>query len=145
MIRRPPRSTLFPYTTLFRSRQRTPSFYLGQGGQARGLDADIERGWRVDRANASAGRASRDECGSGDAECALAAAGDARGDQAADGADRALDIDGGGGGEQNRPCGDSSSPGHLAQQGGQEDGVWLGLSDQPLGRRLSVWDVDCGQ
>src|SRR3990172_4599799 len=25
MIRRPPRSTLFPYTTLFRSRGRTPS------------------------------------------------------------------------------------------------------------------------
>src|SRR2546421_6005084 len=25
MIRRPPRSTLFPYTTLFRSRQRYPS------------------------------------------------------------------------------------------------------------------------
>src|SRR3712207_8200828 len=25
MIRRPPRSTLFPYTTLFRSRQRAPS------------------------------------------------------------------------------------------------------------------------
>src|SRR5215213_11241559 len=25
MIRRPPRSTLFPYTTLFRSRQRGPS------------------------------------------------------------------------------------------------------------------------
>src|SRR2546430_6536413 len=24
MIRRPPRSTLFPYTTLFRSRERTP-------------------------------------------------------------------------------------------------------------------------
>src|SRR3712207_7822346 len=29
MIRRPPRSTLFPYTTLFRSRQRT-----GDGGQS---------------------------------------------------------------------------------------------------------------
>src|SRR3712207_7179946 len=28
MIRRPPRSTLFPYTTLFRSRQ--PSSYAGQ-------------------------------------------------------------------------------------------------------------------
>src|SRR2546430_11051346 len=28
MIRRPPRSTLFPYTTLFRSRQR---FLLGRG------------------------------------------------------------------------------------------------------------------
>src|SRR6266478_8862928 len=25
MIRRPPRSTLFPYTTLFRSRRRTPA------------------------------------------------------------------------------------------------------------------------
>src|SRR2546426_7143411 len=25
MIRRPPRSTLFPYTTLFRSQQRTPA------------------------------------------------------------------------------------------------------------------------
>src|SRR2546422_3456877 len=27
MIRRPPRSTLFPYTTLFRSRARRPSLY----------------------------------------------------------------------------------------------------------------------
>src|SRR5258708_24513320 len=26
MIRRPPRSTLFPYTTLFRSRSKTPGF-----------------------------------------------------------------------------------------------------------------------
>src|SRR3712207_7560263 len=30
MIRRPPRSTLFPYTTLFRSRGRSPA--LGTGG-----------------------------------------------------------------------------------------------------------------
>src|SRR5437660_5056719 len=29
MIRRPPRSTLFPYTTLFRSRSCSPSEYLG--------------------------------------------------------------------------------------------------------------------
>src|SRR2546427_3517013 len=28
MIRRPPRSTLFPYTTLFRSRRRTAGAYL---------------------------------------------------------------------------------------------------------------------
>src|SRR3712207_8935754 len=28
MIRRPPRSTLFPYTTLFRSRPRDPDDYL---------------------------------------------------------------------------------------------------------------------
>src|SRR5256885_10226785 len=29
MIRRPPRSTLFPYTTLFRSHQRIPPFLSG--------------------------------------------------------------------------------------------------------------------
>src|SRR5947209_10913718 len=49
MIRRPPRSTLFPYTTLFRSRRR-PALELGRdrgagggGGArpgARSLDAD---------------------------------------------------------------------------------------------------------
>src|SRR2546430_8460153 len=31
MIRRPPRSTLFPYTTLFRSRENTEGQYLGRG------------------------------------------------------------------------------------------------------------------
>src|SRR2546430_12692793 len=31
MIRRPPRSTLFPYTTLFRSRNREESPRLGDG------------------------------------------------------------------------------------------------------------------
>src|SRR2546430_9019423 len=31
MIRRPPRSTLFPYTTLFRSRQRVERDELGEG------------------------------------------------------------------------------------------------------------------
>src|SRR2546429_2613026 len=40
MIRRPPRSTLFPYTTLFRSPRRT--LHRGaqrrDGGQARGQD-----------------------------------------------------------------------------------------------------------
>src|ERR1035441_7658139 len=30
MIRRPPRSTLFPYTTLFRSDQRRPQRYNGR-------------------------------------------------------------------------------------------------------------------
>src|SRR5256885_10171283 len=35
MIRRPPRSTLFPYTTLFRSRRR---------GRAGGLGGAVERG-----------------------------------------------------------------------------------------------------
>src|SRR2546429_1469977 len=31
MIRRPPRSTLFPYTTLFRSRLLVPALFLGLG------------------------------------------------------------------------------------------------------------------
>src|SRR3712207_8145011 len=39
MIRRPPRSTLFPYTTLFRSTQSRV-----EGGYGRDCDADDERG-----------------------------------------------------------------------------------------------------
>src|SRR3989449_5488560 len=34
MIRRPPRSTLFPYTTLFRSRERPPGFAVLSGDDA---------------------------------------------------------------------------------------------------------------
>src|SRR5256885_14667345 len=37
MIRRPPRSTLFPYTTLFRSGGLQPSLARGQAGARRGL------------------------------------------------------------------------------------------------------------
>src|SRR3712207_7427379 len=45
MIRRPPRSTLFPYTTLFRSRRRRrrPDFALLRRGRRRGGD-DARRG-----------------------------------------------------------------------------------------------------
>src|SRR5690349_22527039 len=39
MIRRPPRSTLFPYTTLFRS-QRRPPRRAGRAGRARGARRD---------------------------------------------------------------------------------------------------------
>src|SRR5256885_7512110 len=35
MIRRPPRSTLFPYTTLFRSRSQAHSRYVGSYGIAK--------------------------------------------------------------------------------------------------------------
>src|SRR5688572_32724741 len=42
MIRRPPRSTLFPYTTLFRSRAAG-----GQALLARGLDHPVRGGSRV--------------------------------------------------------------------------------------------------
>src|SRR2546422_3514884 len=48
MIRRPPRSTLFPYTTLFRSaegRPRTPT--ARAGGARRGSGAAVGTGWRV--------------------------------------------------------------------------------------------------
>src|SRR2546430_16333724 len=38
MIRRPPRSTLFPYTTLFRSRRRQGGF-VDRARRARGLHA----------------------------------------------------------------------------------------------------------
>src|SRR2546422_2749404 len=37
MIRRPPRSTLFPYTTLFRSRPRSSAGYAPSGSSSRTL------------------------------------------------------------------------------------------------------------
>src|SRR3712207_8702786 len=35
MIRRPPRSTLFPYTTLFRSARRDPARFGAGGGESK--------------------------------------------------------------------------------------------------------------
>src|SRR3712207_9009994 len=74
MIRRPPRSTLFPYTTLFRSEERTPQIfdllwckvplppswpapghaemYVTPGGMCLGFpsyDGTLQVGWVVDR------------------------------------------------------------------------------------------------
>src|SRR2546430_9508578 len=51
MIRRPPRSTLFPYTTLFRSHSdRLPRLKLMLAlVRACGLDQDQEADWREDR------------------------------------------------------------------------------------------------
>src|SRR3712207_8182072 len=46
MIRRPPRSTLFPYTTLFRSRQRAHWTRGHQGGARTSLQA-VREGVRV--------------------------------------------------------------------------------------------------
>src|SRR2546430_13620849 len=43
MIRRPPRSTLFPYTTLFRSRRHEEDLHQGEQ-QARGADRDDRAG-----------------------------------------------------------------------------------------------------
>src|SRR5256885_12312447 len=44
MIRRPPRSTLFPYTTLFRSRPRGDHGVVGIGEIVAGLRHDLRRG-----------------------------------------------------------------------------------------------------
>src|SRR5256885_11477757 len=52
MIRRPPRSTLFPYTTLFRSVQSRQSLCVGQGRGAQpvpGLFLDAAGGGQGDR------------------------------------------------------------------------------------------------
>src|SRR5215204_6922012 len=46
MIRRPPRSTLFPYTTLFRSRSRPPAATSGQRPHpASPARAPVHRRW----------------------------------------------------------------------------------------------------
>src|SRR5688572_32095214 len=55
MIRRPPRSTLFPYTTLFRSRQRALS--RRRGRPARGAAAEPRAARGAHCAFARAGRA----------------------------------------------------------------------------------------
>src|SRR5437763_8682900 len=49
MIRRPPRSTLFPYTTLFRSKSWKPLVYCWRGGKRSGAMAHILReiGWEA--------------------------------------------------------------------------------------------------
>src|SRR2546429_1391134 len=47
MIRRPPRSTLFPYTTLFRSPAARRGFSVAQSGRAR-----LSRRWRGGREDA---------------------------------------------------------------------------------------------
>src|SRR5947208_12959207 len=44
MIRRPPRSTLFPYTTLFRSKQRAESQPRRREGQQDQADRERRRG-----------------------------------------------------------------------------------------------------
>src|SRR2546426_8438936 len=43
MIRRPPRSTLFPYTTLFRSRVRRRELAEGSVPECRGEGIEVER------------------------------------------------------------------------------------------------------
>src|SRR5439155_22751686 len=63
MIRRPPRSTLFPYTTLFRSQDRRRRWALRPSLDAarRGRDAVFSAGWHASlRQSANSGGARRD-------------------------------------------------------------------------------------
>src|SRR5260370_31026234 len=69
MIRRPPRSTLFPYTTLFRSHQRFVRFYLNLIGYSRNViqNEDLPSGrgcgeqWVRERYAKTVSRVSRSE------------------------------------------------------------------------------------
>src|SRR3712207_7468417 len=49
MIRRPPRSTLFPYTTLFRSPRGVPEDHAAQGDDRQRVAAVVERELRRGR------------------------------------------------------------------------------------------------
>src|SRR2546430_886463 len=83
MIRRPPRSTLFPYTTLFRSRypvtippRRQPHAPgevrpLDQARRQRQLDSLVGDGGRVEDVEASAGRSRQHEHRRNHVRCAL--------------------------------------------------------------------------
>src|SRR3712207_7920264 len=57
MIRRPPRSTLFPYTTLFRSRSGSPRGWAAGpvDGSAVGRVGRPRRGWPCSRVRGSVG------------------------------------------------------------------------------------------
>src|SRR2546421_6714651 len=47
MIRRPPRSTLFPYTTLFRSQERVPTVATSLPARDVGLDVAVAWGLKL--------------------------------------------------------------------------------------------------
>src|SRR3712207_8950315 len=63
MIRRPPRSTLFPYTTLFRSRRREPVRARRDraGGRRRRRDPELRADARVPRGGVLRAGAAEDE------------------------------------------------------------------------------------
>src|SRR2546429_6141858 len=58
MIRRPPRSTLFPYTTLFRSRRRSTSIVGSWRASRRseGLPSSAGSPWHLSRRRSAAAR-----------------------------------------------------------------------------------------
>src|SRR6202521_6440150 len=65
MIRRPPRSTLFPYTTLFRSLPRRRQQHLGDLSSARYNPISLRAAPRVRSWADASGRAGSHRCGHG--------------------------------------------------------------------------------
>src|SRR3712207_7349912 len=63
MIRRPPRSTLFPYTTLFRSCTRWPAVPGWLTVKATATRLGVSEKWLRDRLRAARIRTKRDESG----------------------------------------------------------------------------------
>src|SRR5256885_12042570 len=59
MIRRPPRSTLFPYTTLFRSRVISDFRVMGDQRELLGPVASVPTAWRALKEAASGGDRTR--------------------------------------------------------------------------------------
>src|SRR2546425_508228 len=82
MIRRPPRSTLFPYTTLFRSRRRVVHFRDRKAGRGRaglGIGHAVSRAVILERVletgrSVVVGRGREDHIGAGDRDAASSGA-----------------------------------------------------------------------
>src|SRR2546430_2783390 len=54
MIRRPPRSTLFPYTTLFRSHGHEHVYFVARGRDVHATEVDLEGRYTVRRSGRGA-------------------------------------------------------------------------------------------
>src|SRR3989441_1236714 len=115
MIRRPPRSTLFPYTTLFRSDRVTAVAGRVDGGRARGVAG-------LDRVAAERVGAEHDRAAGADAICAAGTHSRGRGDAA---------------GGTNRLAGEAEAD--RALRGGLGTRVGVGHPDRAGGRVIGFF------
>src|SRR6267378_8686934 len=122
--------------------QSTPPLCQGQTGKAAGVDALAHRGGPVGGAPPSPGDAAGAEPRPRHPTGHSNARGHARGGQAADPADRAVDHHRGGGSGQNHPCWFDPGACDCPQQGGEAGGVWPALSPESPRGWVCLWDVD---